>query len=196
MAEARRTRSTGPAAVETGVSPYMPAQQRDGARAATETVEWNLAAMTSGELQVAAAADAKVIRDLASKSKNLKGTFQRVLKNAAKSLEGIVATLAERQQSEELLRLEAENKRFRVEVGSMRTEMAKMRGAIDSLRRESRRLLLLSPPPPRGLEKIMGGIHAASSPVTSRGWGDGITRCPGRRGEDPRLEQMMGRVMS
>jgi len=38
--------------------------------------------MTAGELQQVAASDAKLVIELATKSKNLKGTFQRVLKNA------------------------------------------------------------------------------------------------------------------
>jgi len=109
--------------------------------------------MTIIDLQRVAVADAKLVVDLATKSKNLKGTFQRALKEAAASLQGIVTILASRQQTDEIARLEAENQRLRGEMEGLREGMAAMRGSLDSLRRETRGLSLLSPLPPGGLER-------------------------------------------
>lgn len=155
-AEARRTRAAGLELAEVEESALKPVQRRGKARVASEMEGQNLADLSASELQRLAAADAKLVTELATKSKNLKGTFQRFLKDAARSLQGIVATLAERQQSEKILRLEAENKRLRGEMVRQRTELAEMRKSIDSLRRVSRHPSLLSPLPPRGIKEIMG----------------------------------------
>jgi len=108
--------------------------------------------MTVSDLQRFAASDAKLVVDLATKSKSLKGTTVRSLRDAAVSLQGTVMTLASRQQNEEVARLEAENQHLRGKMKELRGEMVTMRRSLDSLRRKTRRLLSLFPLPLRGLE--------------------------------------------
>lgn len=92
-----------------------PVRQRNKTKVASEVEGRDLADLSASEFQRVTATDTKLVTELASKSKNLKGTFQRILKDAARSLQGIVAALAVRQQSEEILRLEAENRRLKGE---------------------------------------------------------------------------------
>lgn len=62
-------------------------------------VKRSSAEMATSDLRRMATADAKLVVSLASRSKNLKGTFQKAFKNAAASMQAIVAALASRQQS-------------------------------------------------------------------------------------------------
>jgi len=113
--EIRRTRSIGLEEEEVEESPHTPAQQSEREEATPDRPK-NLAKLSIFDLQRVAAADAKLVARLAAKSKNLKGAFQRALRDAAISMQSVVTTLAERQQTEEVLRLEAENRRLREDV--------------------------------------------------------------------------------
>jgi len=197
-AEARRTRSAGLALDVAEESDLTLAQQRTKAKNVEAGGGRNLAAMTIEELQRVAASDAKLVAELAAKSKNLKGTFQRALKNVALSLQGIVTTLASRQQSEEILRLEAENKRLKGEMEGLRTEMAEMREFLGTLRRETRRLPSTSPPPlPRTMEKSTGDEAVFVPPrPPSRRRDTAMLSEVTRNEDDERMERVVSRVMT
>jgi len=127
VAEARVTRSVGLSDDPAEESDLTPTQQRAN-KGGGKRGERDFSAMSAGELQRVAVADAKLVVNLAAKSRNLKGTFQRAIKEAAASLQGIVTNLAGRQQTEETARLEAENQRLQEEMRELKEEMAAMRG--------------------------------------------------------------------
>jgi len=81
VVEARRTRSVGLEVEEAEELPFTPAQQRERDEVTLDRPK-NLAGLSVCDLQRVAAADAKLVARLASKSKNLKGTFQRALKRS------------------------------------------------------------------------------------------------------------------
>lgn len=66
---------------------------------------------------------AETIRNVVKRSKNLKGTFQRSMKETAEAIEIASRKLASLSASSEVLELEKENKALRAEVGSLRKEM-------------------------------------------------------------------------
>jgi hypothetical protein len=65
---------------------------------------------------------------VAVKSSNLKGTFQKMLKNAAKSIANATKKLAALFSTEEIISLERENKRLRSEVAEMAALREEIRG--------------------------------------------------------------------
>jgi hypothetical protein len=67
---------------------------------------------------------------VAAKSSNLKGTFQKMLKNAAKSIADAAKELTALSSTEEITSLERENKRLRNEVSSIKDELAALREEI------------------------------------------------------------------
>jgi chromosome segregation ATPase len=81
------------------------------------------------------ATDAVVtICKVAAKSSNLKGTFQKMLKNAAKNIADVTKELAALSSSEEIASLERENKRLRSEMADIKMEMAALREEIRGVR--------------------------------------------------------------
>ncbi|CAH2096610.1 unnamed protein product [Euphydryas editha] len=65
---------------------------------------------------------------VATRSSNLKGTFQRALKNAAASIKTVVEALRERTASEEVRRLQAENSSLRRDLDDLRRQVVELRG--------------------------------------------------------------------
>jgi predicted nucleic acid-binding Zn-ribbon protein len=71
---------------------------------------------------------------VAAKSSNLKGTFQKMLKSAAKSIADATKELAALSSTEEITSLERENKRLRSEMAEIKAEMAALREEIRGVR--------------------------------------------------------------
>jgi len=196
VAEARVTRSV--ALADKPAEDLTSTQQRAN-KEGGKSGERDFCAMSTRELQRVAVADANLVVNLATKSRNLKGTFQRAMKEAAASLQGIVTTLAGRQQTEETARLEVENQRLQDEIRELKEEMAAVRGSLDSLRCETRRVSPRSSPLIRGLARQLEDEAVFVPPSPPRGGdkrpAEGIR--PGAGGtEEERLEKIMGRVMA
>lgn len=77
-------------------------------------------------------ADVKMIGDVAAKTKNLKGTYVRILKDATSSIRDAVQDLKSRSASDETRRLQADNDRLRKVVESLRGELAEIRKMLQS----------------------------------------------------------------
>ncbi|CAH2093263.1 unnamed protein product [Euphydryas editha] len=71
--------------------------------------------------------DLDLILQVASRSRNLKGTFVRVLRESAASIKAVTQVLCKRTPSEEMVKLQAENARLEKEVESLRAEVAELR---------------------------------------------------------------------
>lgn len=74
------------------------------------------------------------INNVAAKSSNLKGTFQKALKDASSSIKDLLEVLNRRSSSEETRRLQAANKRLREEMADLRVEMAELRRDMTTTR--------------------------------------------------------------
>jgi hypothetical protein len=91
------------------------------------------------------------IINVAAKSSNLKGTLQKMLKNAAKTIAEAAKELAALTASKELVFLEREKKSLRGEVDAIRKEMMALKEEIRGSRmkskgfRESRREKVITP---------------------------------------------------
>lgn len=81
----------------------------------------------TASLKEIAKKDLSIVLEVAAKSGNMKGTFQKAIKGAAASLSNIVDCLAERSLSEETRQLHKENERLRREVEELRKEMRQLR---------------------------------------------------------------------
>ncbi|XP_072948465.1 uncharacterized protein [Epargyreus clarus] len=77
--------------------------------------------------------DVSAILNVSTKSKHLKGTFQKALKEAATSIKVAVEALHTRTASDENLKLQADNSRMHKEVADLRKEMAVLREQIAQL---------------------------------------------------------------
>lgn len=73
------------------------------------------------------------IHSVAKKSKNLKGTFSKALKDSAEAMSNIVERLAGRTANDEVHTLKAANQRLQGEVSDLRNELAEVRRKMDSL---------------------------------------------------------------
>ncbi|XP_023940561.2 uncharacterized protein LOC112047623 [Bicyclus anynana] len=82
---------------------------------------------TAARLQNEVLEDVEIIKKVATKSSNLKGTFVRDLKDAADSIKAAVEVLASRNISEETRKLQADNVRLQAEMASLRTELSQLR---------------------------------------------------------------------
>ncbi|CAG9783508.1 unnamed protein product, partial [Diatraea saccharalis] len=80
--------------------------------------------------------DIAVIMKVASRSKNLKGTFTKSLKEAAASIQQSVSTLSTRTMSQETQQLQTDNRRLRTEVAELKKEVAELRATIEMMRLE------------------------------------------------------------
>jgi hypothetical protein len=118
------------------------------------------------------------IINVAAKSSNLKRTFQKMLKNAAKTIAYAAKEQAALTASEELASFERENKSLRREVAAIRKEMMVLKEEIRGSRmkskgsRESRREEVLTPTasPILKQEEVMeveGAIPPPPSPNTN-----------------------------
>ncbi|XP_041980956.1 translation initiation factor IF-2-like [Aricia agestis] len=67
---------------------------------------------------------------VAAKSNNLKGTFQRLLKEAVSDIRATVAEMRSRGATEEMKALEAQNARLQNEVESLRKELEELRRQV------------------------------------------------------------------
>ncbi|XP_041984099.1 neurofilament heavy polypeptide-like [Aricia agestis] len=67
---------------------------------------------------------------VAAKSNNLKGTFQRLLKEAVSDIRATVAEMRSRGATEEMRALEAQNARLQNEVESLRKELEELRRQV------------------------------------------------------------------
>ncbi|XP_053616790.1 uncharacterized protein LOC128678903 [Plodia interpunctella] len=123
----------GQAAARRDEAEKVVAQLTSKAEALRET---QAASPAEEALEDQAAAYCKVIREIAARSGNLKGTFQKGLKDAAASLERIVSVLGSRSASEEAERLRAVNRRMELKVFALEKEMAEFKAAIEKERAE------------------------------------------------------------
>ncbi|XP_063370301.1 uncharacterized protein LOC134658547 [Cydia amplana] len=71
-----------------------------------------------------------LIKDVATKSKNLKGTYQRILKEAVAAIREAVGEMRGRTVSDETRRLAAENARLKAEMAELRKEMGDLRTSL------------------------------------------------------------------
>lgn len=97
-------------------------------------------------------ADVEAVLCVAAKSANLKGTYVRALKEAARSINDATEKLAHRTQSAEINRLEAENEKLRKQVEYLTGEMKEIRNLVKDLRCEGR-ISTQSFIPPPGLSR-------------------------------------------
>ncbi|XP_063532848.1 uncharacterized protein LOC134743387 [Cydia strobilella] len=75
-----------------------------------------------------------VINHVATKSKNLKGTFVRDLKQAMVTIREAVTELGGRSVSDETEKLAAENTRLKADIAELRKEMGELRASLAELR--------------------------------------------------------------
>jgi hypothetical protein len=78
--------------------------------------------------QVAAAVDSVI--KVAEKSKTLKGTFARALKEAVTSIKEATLLLAERSVNDETAQLQADNNKLQTQIEQLRKEMADLRAEL------------------------------------------------------------------
>ncbi|XP_060810018.1 uncharacterized protein LOC132904111 [Amyelois transitella] len=88
-----------------------------------------------GTLGDQAATNIKIIREIAAHSGNLKGTFQKGLKDAAASLEKVMSALSSGSTGEETERLREICERMENKISSLEKEMAELRAAVERERR-------------------------------------------------------------
>ncbi|CAH2085695.1 unnamed protein product [Euphydryas editha] len=74
-----------------------------------------------------------IICNVAERSRNLKGTFQRALKDAGESIKTLVGVLHERSSSAEVVILQKENTRLQKEMEELKKELAELRKRGSSL---------------------------------------------------------------
>lgn len=83
--------------------------------------------MTASTLTDRAYKSVEVITTVASKSRNLKGTFQRSLKDAAATLREVVEEMKKRNSSDETQKLQAANERLQAELADLREEFNRVK---------------------------------------------------------------------
>ncbi|XP_041980953.1 myosin-10-like [Aricia agestis] len=88
------------------------------------------AARTSAALSASVEKSLETISMVASKSSNLKGTFQRYLKEAVANIKEAVADMRDRCQNEEIRALEAQNQQLQQQIGNMRRELEELRRQV------------------------------------------------------------------
>lgn len=71
-----------------------------------------------------------VVFDVATKSKNIKGTLMKDLKDAAVAFKEVLGALQQRNISEETLKLQAENARLQAELTELRKDLADLRADL------------------------------------------------------------------
>ncbi|XP_048001385.1 uncharacterized protein LOC125238158 [Leguminivora glycinivorella] len=100
----------------------------------------------AADLSKSVAAQVAIIKDVAAKSGNLKGTYVKALKDAAKEIAEAFEQLSERTTSDETRQLQAANNRLQAEMADLREELARLRKEVESTkRRESPPRETLSP---------------------------------------------------
>nr|XP_053600403.1 uncharacterized protein LOC128669528 [Plodia interpunctella] len=102
-----------------------PEQEMKSAEALTAEYE----KLPAGQIKEKVEAEVALIRTVATKSGNLKGTFVKELKQAAVSVSVAVEALIKRSSTEEMSKLQAENRQ-------MREENSKLSSLVEELRRE------------------------------------------------------------
>ncbi|XP_048479017.1 uncharacterized protein LOC125488949 [Plutella xylostella] len=90
----------------------------------------------SADLQTVIANNLDVIMDVGKKSRNLKGTFVRAIKDSVEAISTAVKTLSVRTTNEEVAKLQADNNRLQSEVERLRRENEALRAEQADLRRE------------------------------------------------------------
>lgn len=93
-------------------------------------------AKTAGDLVVLVRHIAGIIKEMASKSKNLKGTFMRALKDTADSMVHSAEELGVMTSSEKNVRLREENTKIRTEIKSLQKRVLDMKEQMKSLKKE------------------------------------------------------------
>ncbi|XP_069362846.1 uncharacterized protein [Maniola hyperantus] len=88
------------------------------------------ASVDSAALAKQVASDVEVIHRVATKSKNLKGTFARALKDAGNSIKEAVEALSLKFSEGEAGKLQAENACLRREIEALKKEMAELRKEV------------------------------------------------------------------
>lgn len=80
-----------------------------------------------------AAVDLRVVQEISNRSGNLKGTCQKGIKEAVKSVAEVVQLLSEKSFNEETQRLERELQRLREENTSLKKQMDDLQAQINNL---------------------------------------------------------------
>ena len=93
-----------------------------------------LAFLPADELRKEVGRSVEAITRVATKSRNMKGTFVKALKEAAETIEKAVGVLHSRTSSEEVETLRAENSCLRTEVDELREELVRLRADVESVR--------------------------------------------------------------
>ncbi|XP_072933691.1 uncharacterized protein [Epargyreus clarus] len=91
------------------------------------------------ELQDRVRASVEVISKVASKSRNLKGTSVKALRDAAAAISEAIDALQRRTETEEVTRLRLVNDRYKADNDQLRTELAELRREMAELRVDIRR---------------------------------------------------------
>lgn len=94
---------------------------------------------TAGDLVILVRHDADLIKDLAYRSKNLKSTFTRALKEAAENILWSAEELGSTTSSEENIRLREENAKLRAETENLQKTVLNIKGQMEEIRKEIRR---------------------------------------------------------
>lgn len=150
--EARLTRASSLSQVSTMAGPSTSKGRKSTNRADQDPSNLGLMA-----LQKRVTSDLEMVKMVASKSTNLKGTYIKALKDAVQSIQGVVQVMATKQSSPELVRLETANikleeanKELKCEMDALKREVQEMRETVGEMRRRgSRPRAIPSPPRPR-----------------------------------------------
>lgn len=86
--------------------------------------------VTSADIVKRVVDSVAIVQQVATKSKNLKGTFVRSLKDAASCIKVAVEVLQSRTTSDETKKLQADNNRLQKEVAELKKEMADIRAQM------------------------------------------------------------------
>ncbi|XP_026327990.1 uncharacterized protein LOC113236198 [Hyposmocoma kahamanoa] len=104
--------------------------------------EENPMAFSAEEMRAYAGRKVAAIFEVAQKSRSLKGTFVKRLKEAATALQEAVEALATRTESEEARRLRADNGRLKREVENLKADLAAHRREFQDMRTAMRASML------------------------------------------------------
>lgn len=119
--------------------------------------------MTAGDLQERVKEGVEIIQKVAARSGNLKGTFQRALKDAAAFIKEATTELSGRSVSDETMRLRADNTRLQAEISQLRKELSEMKDEMRKICQENRSPMAssspsTSSPSPLDVESLMRNV--------------------------------------
>lgn len=131
---------------------------KERARRPSETPSGQEGELTAVDLHQRVKVGVEVIEKVAIKSSNLKGTFQRALKEAAASIKETVAELSGRSVSHETARLQANNTRFHFKILLLRNELSEIRDELVKIHQGNREPAPSSTAAPLDVESLMRNV--------------------------------------